>query len=72
MNVENVILSAFMCLERGLTCYLLSLYSVKSSNKQMRPKNNEDNNSIGKMSSEDDVYKKVGEKFRKLMEVIFI
>ena len=65
MNVENVILSAFMCLERGLTCYLLSLYS-------MRPKNNEDNNSIGKMSSEDDVYKKVGEKFRKLMEVIFI
>ena len=38
----------------------------------MRPKNNEDNNSIGKMSSEDDVYKKVGEKFRKLMEVIFI
>ena len=73
MNTENIILSALIGLERGFTYYLLSLCTVKAHNKYTRLKNNEhNNNSTEKMSEENDLYKKVEEKFRKLMEVVVL
>ena len=68
MFAEYILQNAFMCLECGLTTYLLSLSTIKS-----RHNNSEDNNnSPEKMPVENDVYERVNNKFSKIMEVLHI